>query len=256
MDGTGKLILYFLAALFMSVACWVVCTRYTKLWNKHYSVSVPFHIVCAVAAVITFFATLGFIGLKNTKPVAQAIVSIWSEDLLSDDELSNACFRRSFYAIKEAGLEDIKDYKTPEKGGNIIPMSHPETYELVGSIYANGACRDFNDRFPFLGYFLHADSGIPAEIVVDDVARFFAANRNKTYPLNQGMKLAVQHISDDLQMQTGKIVRVTRTWLVLLFLLVQLVPFGIIGFLAYRDLHFGHHVSLSDDEPDDIFSMI
>ncbi len=254
MDGAGKFVLYFLAALFMSVLCWIVCTRYTKLWNKEFSVSPSFHFVCALAAIITFFTTLIFIGLKNTRPVAESLVQQWSEELVSDSELSNESFREAFYAIKDAGKENIKNYKTPENGGTLIPMSYPETYELVGRIYADAACRDFNDRFPFLGYFLHADSGIPTEVVAEDVARFFANDRSKTYPLQHGMTLAIQHIGEDLQMQTGRIVRITRRWLLILFLLVQAVPFGIIGYLAYKDLHFGHHDIMSDYE--DEFSNI
>ncbi|WP_413854831.1 hypothetical protein [Candidatus Ruminimicrobium bovinum] len=256
MDGIGRFILYFMIALVMSAVCWFVCFHYTKLWNKRFHVSPSFHIVCCVAAVITFVATMAFIGLKNTKPVAESIVQAWSEDLMDDDKLQSECFRQSYYSIKGAGLERIDEYKTPEEGGKLIPMAHSETYELVGGIYANGACQDFNDRFPFLGYFLHADAGVPAEVIAADVTSFFASSHERLYQLDRGMKLAIQYISNDLQAQAGRIVRITRMWLILLFLLVQFIPFGIIGYLAYKDLHFSRHEHFTDDDSFDDSSFV
>lgn len=239
MDGPAWLVVYMLLALALSALVWWVCTHYTRLWNKVYKVTPTCHVLCGVAAVVTFLGTLGFIGLKNMRPVAQEMVKEWSEDVMENADLSNRCFREAYYAIKESGLEDMRGYRTPENGGDLIPISRKETQILVGQIYAGNACRDFSVNYPFIGYFIKAHDGVPSEIIAADVNAFFKSRRGQTYPLEQGFVLAIDQISSDLQSQCGRIVRITRSWLVILFLLVQLVPFGLVGYLAYEALRRG-----------------
>ena len=236
LDGAAWLFVYILIAVGFSALIWWACTHYTKLWNKVYEVTPSFHVLCALAAVITFGATLGFIGLKNMRPVAEQMVAYWAEDVVEDVGLSQTCFRDAYYAIKDAGLEDMRGYRTPESGGDLIPISRKETQILVGQIYAGNACRDFSARYPLIGHFLKAEEGVPAEIIARDVNVFFRSGRGRTYPLEQGFVLAIEKISSDLQSQCGRIVRTCRGWLVLLFFLVQLIPFALIGYLAYKEL--------------------
>lgn len=236
LDGAVWLFVYILIAAGFSALVWWACTHYTKLWNRVYEVTPSFHILCGVASVITFGATLGLIGLKNMRPVAERMVAEWADEVVDDDALSQLCFRDAYYAIKDAGLEDMRGYRTPESGGNLIPISRKETQILVGEIYAGNACRDFSTCYPLIGHFLKAEEGVPAEIIAQDVNQFFRVGRSRTYPLEQGFVLAVEKISSDLQSQCGRIVRTCRSWLILLFLLVQLIPFGLIGYLAYKEL--------------------
>lgn len=236
MDGSGMLVLYIVLALAFSALMFYAGTHYTQLWNKVYHVTPLCRALCGVAALVTFFATLGFIGLKNTRPVAEAMVAEWSEEVMTDDALAARCFYESYYAIRDAGMEDMRGFSAPENGGQYIPISHRETQVLVGQIYAGNACRDFDARYPLIGYFLKADEGVPSEIIAEDVNAYFRRRVSSTYPLERGFELAVEQISTDLQSQCGKIVRKCRGLLVLLFLLAQLIPFGLIGYLAYKEL--------------------
>lgn len=249
MDGTGKLILWIVLALAFSALCWYICTNYTKLWNKRYHVTGGFHALCGIAALVTFFAVLAFIGLKNTKPVAERMVEEWSEDVVDDYELQNAAFENAFDQVAASGLENMRGFRHPSQGGLIIPLSHPETQLLVSGIYAGAACRDFGAKYPFLGWFLKTDEGVPTELIAADQQAWFRRHPGQNYPLEQGFKLGVRQIQDQLQEQTGRIVRITRGWLVLLFLLVQLIPFGAIGYMAYQDLT--HNKRLAQDYTDD-----
>ncbi|MBO5595859.1 MAG: hypothetical protein J5917_03685 [Bacteroidales bacterium] len=254
LDGTAWLVVYILLALALSAFIWWVCTNYTKLWNKVYKVTPACHVLCGIAAVITFFGTLGFIGLKNMRPVAEEMVEEWSEDVMDNEELSERCFREAYYAIKESGLEDMRGYRTPENGGDLIPISRKETQILVGQLYAGNACQDFAANYPFIGYFIKAHDGVPSEVIAADINAFFQSRKGRTYPLEQGFVLAIEKISSDLQSQCGRIVRVCRGWLILLFLLVQLVPFGLIGYLAYEELQRNRRTGkpLEDDVDFDI----
>ncbi len=250
MDGAGKLVLWIVVAIAFSALCWWACTHYTKLWNKRYHVTDGFHVLCGVAALVTFFAVLAFIGLKNTKPVAEEMVKEWSEEVVDNPALSNRCFKEAFYAVKQAGKENMRGLRTPENGGNFIPMNHTETLVLVSHLYASRACEDFGQKYPFIGHFLKADDQLSTETVKKDIQAFFRTHPGGTYNLNHGFELAVGLIREGLQAQTGRIVRITRTWLVLLFLLVQLIPFGAIGYLAYQDL-FKHRAEAASAYKDD-----
>jgi hypothetical protein len=70
MDGAAWLVVYILLAIALSALIWWVCTHYTRLWNRVYEVTPSFHALCGAAALFTFFGVLGFIGLKNMRPVA------------------------------------------------------------------------------------------------------------------------------------------------------------------------------------------
>ena len=144
---------------------------------------------------------------KTSVYPAEEMVEAWSEDVMEDDALASRCFAEAFYAIKESGLESMRGYIPPEKGGDLIPISRRETQILVGQIYAGNACRDFSERYPFIGHFLKAKEGVPSGLIAADVESFFRSGKGRTYPLEQGFVLAVEKISSDLQAQCGRIVR-------------------------------------------------
>lgn len=252
MDGTGMLLLWIAVALGFSTLCWWICTHYTKLWNKRYNVKSGFHVICSISAIITFFTVLSYIGLKNMKLVAERMVEEWEYDVVNDGDLQNESFIMAYEAVADSGLEKMDGYPSPFLGGNFIPMEHEETRLLVSSIYAGNACDDFHREYPFLGWFLKTDKGVPTELIAADQEAFFKKRYGFaiTYPLERGFNLGVRHISNQLQKQTPRIVSVTRLWLVLVFLIIQLIPFGIIGFLAYKDL-FRH---TEEEEKDNNYS--
>lgn len=244
------LLLWIVVALGFSALCWWICTHYTKLWNKRYRVKQGFHIICSISAIITFLAVLSFIGLKNTKLVAREMVDEWEYDIVEDYELQNSIFLKAYETVADSGLEKMNGYPHPSIGGDLIPMNHQETQFKVSKIYAEGVCEDFHHNNPFLGWFLKTDEGVPTEMIAADQENFFKNTPNGTYTLGDGFNLGVKHISKQLQEQTPRIVKVTRLWLVMFFLAIQLIPFGIIGFLAYKDLFNHKDENLENNDSD------
>lgn len=247
MDGAGYLFLWFVISAAFSLFCWWVCTHYTRLWNRKYEVTSGFHIFCAVAALVTFASILCFIGLKNMRYVAREMVDEWTAEAQDNYQLQNDSFIEAFHSVEAAGLEDMRGVRKPENGGDIIPVSHKKTQILVSGIYASAACRNFYENYPFLGWFLKADEGVPSELIAADINAFFSRNSREPYPLERGFQLGIEQINTQLQEQTGRIVRITRLWLLVIFLTVQLIPFGAIGYLAYRDI-FERHSGKEDKE--------
>lgn len=254
MDGPVKLMLWIVLAIAFSAFCWWICTHYTKLWNKRYDIRPNFKYICSIAAGITFLTVLSFIGLKNTRPVAEAMVEKWENAVVDNEALQTESLVKAYEAVASSGLETMDGYPHPSQGGNMIPMNSSKAQILTSAIYASKACENFQRSHPFLGWFLKADKGIPSEMIAADLDAFFTANRGAVYPLNQGFNIGVKHISAQLQEQTPRIVTQARIWLVMLFLVVQLIPFGIIGFLAYKDL-FRHKEKEGTNEYSDNFDF-
>ena len=50
------------------------------------------------------------------------------------------------------------------------------------------------------------------------------------------MDITADLFKKNLESQTHKVVTLARRWITLLFLAVQLIPFGLIGYAAFRDL--------------------
>ena len=50
-------------------------------------------------------------------------------------------------------------------------------------------------------------------------------------------ELAAENIKERLNEQTPRVVMLSRLVCAGLFLLIQLIPFGLVGWAAYRDIH-------------------
>ena len=83
-----------LTALMMGALCWVVCSYYTRLWNKRFRMKPQHHLLCAVAAILTVIFTVQFRAVGNLKFIVDEIIDAWSEKLVggSDAEYGNSSF--------------------------------------------------------------------------------------------------------------------------------------------------------------------
>ena len=72
-------------------------------------------------------------------------------------------------------------------------------------------------------------------ILNEDIKNYFA-NGNQLYLSSNAVKLVAKTIKDDLETQAPRIVTISRSILVLLFIIVQAIPFGLIGWAAYQNL--------------------
>jgi hypothetical protein len=92
----------------------------------------------------------------------------------------------------------------------------------------------FHHMHPFLSKILRASSSELAQRIAEDMTEFFRTN--PSIPIQRVVNIAAETIKRDLHGQTNRVVPVARTILVVLFVMVQLILFGIIGYAAYKDL--------------------
>ena len=254
-------------ALTLGVICWVACSYYTRLWNKRFRVKLQHHLLCAIAAIATVIFTVTFQAVGNLETIVDDIIDTWSEELVNDDEWSTQTYEIAFYTVKEEYPRAFAGVPEPGKKGSVIVFENDHARQLCVETYVTRACDNFSTLHPFLDKMLSARPGVSEEEIIDDIQSFFSKQNdvsegdiidcilsffgkknNEPYPLLRAVVIAAKHIRESLLEQSPKTVWKTRTILVFLFLAIQLLPFGTIGYCAYKDLHSSGNQTHSHQE--------
>jgi hypothetical protein len=230
----------FLATLIVGVllggGSWLLCSYYSRLWNIRYRVTLTHHLLCAVAAILTVIFTLTFVSLKYTKDIAYSIIATWQQQVKSDSGWNAQTFRKSYDKVKALGVEDFSRYPHPNEGGRLMPLNKPESRKTNATVYATDAVLHFKHSHPYLALILRAQPGISIQVIRADTDHFFATHPTGIYSAANAVDLAAKYIKSGLDEQVPRMVAVSRTLIVFLFLLVQAIPLGLIGWEAYRDV--------------------
>jgi hypothetical protein len=214
--------------------CWYLCSVYTRLWNKRFRITASHHILCGFASVCTLIFTIQFASLHYTKEAALSRIESWQGQLKSDSVWGDRTFAKAYEKVQDLGTEDFSNAPPPGSPNSIVPMNHDETKQTVASLYANEACRHFDVQRPFLSKVVWSSPGVPAETIIEDVNAWMQHDR--IYPASRAIDIAGTRIRDGLEPQAPRVVFLAQLGVVGLFLLMQLIPFGLIGWAAYRDI--------------------
>jgi hypothetical protein len=230
-------------ALVLGGLCWFLATQYTKLWNLRYNATFTLHILCAIAAGMTVLFTIAFVSLDYAKEIARERLNKWHESILADTPFLNATYADAYYRVKRQGVERFDPILNPPPSNikkSTFPLGHPQTLLFVGKLYADASLAHFRKTNPFLSrIIMPGNTDVPAPVITADMNKYFAAHRGEKapeYQLWHGVDIAAALFQKNLESQTSKVVTKARRWITMLFLLVQLIPFGLIGYSAYMDL--------------------
>jgi len=232
-DGRALLILL---ALALGALCWVACSYYTRLWHKRFHVRAQHHVLCAIAAVLTAMFTVTFRAVANLEYIANEIIEQWSENLVKDNVWNSRTYGIAFYAVKKRFPDQFGGVPEPGRQDSYIPFNNDAMMQTCVETYVNEARSNFSTHRPFLDRMLRARPGISEKEIQSDIRIFFDNNPGQIYPLNRAVNIAAKHIRENLLIQSPKTVWKTRWILVFLFLAVQMIPFGTIGYCASKNL--------------------
>ena len=227
-----------LLSLLLGALCWIGCSYYTRLWHKRFHVRFQHHLLCVIAAVLTVVFTIMFQAVGNLELIVDDLIDNWNEELLEDYEWSGQTFETAYYAVKEINPAAFAGVPEPGRSGSYIPFATDRMMQVCVTTYVEEACNNFSTQHPFLDLMLSAQAGVSEEEITGDIREYFRTNSGM-YPLNRAVAIAARYISEILLEQSPKTVWKTRLILVMLFLAVQLIPFGTIGYCAYKDLRKG-----------------
>jgi len=231
-----------LLSLLLGALCWIGCSYYTRLWHKRFHVRLQHHLLCGIAAVLTVISTVLFYAVDNLVFIVDEIIDEWSEKLVDDDEWGSQTYAIAFYAVKEKYSREFTGVPEPGKRNSHIPFNNDDMTHICVETYVNEACADFSTLHPFLNKMLRARPGISEEKIKNDIQEYFRTTKIDTYPLYRAIVIAAEHIRENLLEQSPETVRKTRRILVALFLVVQMIPFGVIGHCAYKDLKISNDI--------------
>ncbi|MVM36417.1 hypothetical protein GO730_00145 [Spirosoma sp. HMF3257] len=226
-----------LAAFFLAILSWYLCNNYVKLWNRRFRLTTTHQVLTLIASTLTFFFVLAFSGLSYMKDVSSAIVSLWEEyEIKEDDKWSNATFKEAFYKIKDLNIENFANIPAPGNQRSFVPVSKKLSQETAAKVYALAACEHFDQAHPFLGKIIWSNPTQSAENISQDVMNFFADNSGSMYSSAKAISIAAETIKIQLNQQTPRTVTLSRIGLIVLYLLVIALPLGFIGYAAYKDI--------------------
>ena len=234
-DHSGEFFQTVAIALALAALCWLAASKYSRLWNLRFQATRGHHILCFIAAVCTLLFALLFSSVKYTKETAERSVDNWSARLVQDSDWAQGTFETAYEEIKKLGREDPARLKHLWEQEHKISLNHLESRRKDAEVHANAAVVKFRSDHPFLSKILWANVEIPAKRIAEKMNEFFESG-GKTFQAEWSVNIAATEIKKDLQAQTDRIVPVARTLLAVLFFIVQFVPFGLIGYAAYKDL--------------------
>jgi hypothetical protein len=221
---------------------WWVCSVFATLWNTKYSLTGWHHLLCALSAILVFCAVVLGSSMKYTQAVAEFILDNWGEQLKADEEWGHETFARCYDAVKKAGKENFAGHPDPRDGGNRIPINLPASQETVASVSVKSATDNFKTTHPVLSMILLADNEIPESVVLTDVKSYFGANPGGTYPHENAIRIAINHVKSGLEIQTPKVVFYSRLILGGLFAILFILTLLAISIGAYSDIKV-HYVN-------------
>ena len=214
--------------------CWWACSVYSHLWNKQYRVAAIHHIMCGLAALVTLLAVIVFVALNNARTAASISLEAWKIELAADRNWADVTFQSAYNKVHALGLEDFSKTPPPPAGHTIPTVNERSQIECAWT-YASSAANHFNQRRPYLSSIASASAEIPLDLIRREMKLHFETI-SKNYPTDKAIALAGREIRNGLETKLPRVVKVLRIQLIVIFLIFQLVPFGLVGWAAYSDL--------------------
>lgn len=235
-NNLQSLLITILVGTILAILGWLISINYHKMWNKGFQIQGWHHALCAIVAIITFSFTVIFASMTHVGVIVQSVIETWNRSILSDKDWRNKVFAKAYNEIKKLNTEDFSNYPPPSKDGTLIPISKLESQELMAKIYAESVAESFDVAHPFLSSLIWASPEEAKAQITKSSLAFFEKNKNVPYEFTEAIKIATNDIRTDLESQIEQTVWFSRLIIVLVFFILQLIPFGIISWQAYSGL--------------------
>ncbi len=224
-----------IGALIFSTLIGLSCHFFYKLWNKSYRTTLLHKALTVFSSILSFLFIICFVGFTFLEEVAMSNILIWRESLHTDKEYTDNSFAKAYQNVKELGIENFNNIPEPGQSGSHIPVSKSESQLEAGKTYYEEAVKNFKKSHRFLNAILSVKSENTPESIRKDMQRYFSGG-NSSYSPDNGIEIVANNLKVSLFEQAPKVVKISRIILVLSFILVQMIPFGLISYSAYKDL--------------------
>ena len=229
--------------IFLAGSTWWLARYIAFNVNCQPSTHTQHRIYCRITAIITLICTLLFFSVNFTENLAEATISTWQDEVRQDRLWRQETFSKAYeavYVLKDATGEQLEDFtdkphpKTRE-GVSTIPTTHTLSQQTAVAIYADEAVKNFKAQFPLLSLILWPGSTEAERSVMRDMELVFATG-TANYSAEKAIDLVSTEIQDTLKIQVPRVVTVARIALILFFLCIQAILFGLLIRAALADI--------------------
>jgi hypothetical protein len=227
-----------IGGLIFSIVVGLTCHFFYKLWNKSYVTTFTHKLMSVFSSILSFFFIICYVGFTFLEEVAMTKILIWKEEIIKDQNFIQKTFIKAYDNVKELEIEDFSNTLSPNQGGNQFPTSKRESKLKAGETYYEESINNFQDKHGFLNAILSVKSNNTPEQIQKNMDDYFSKG-NQTYDIIDGIEIAANNLKSSLIQQAPRVVKISRILLVLLFFIIQIIPFGIISYSAYKDLKIG-----------------
>lgn len=214
-----------------------LCAFSARLWNKKYHIK-PFHyVVSAGAGGFAIICTLLLFSAIHIPDAAQKLIGIWEVKITHDsDWIENQLGRRIFYAVDKI-IPQPPVEKRQGQWSTLIPNDSPRAKDgrrAFARVLAIDSLRHFRQNHRYLSWLLWVDKQGPEADIQDRVAT--EMDRSGWVAYKTALGWTAERVTDDLNRESKRLVVRSRVAIVIVFLVIELLCFGIVGLAAYRDL--------------------
>ena len=225
----------FLFGVLFAAGSWVGAVMFAKLWNRKYQLRPWHHLLCGIAAVATLIVTVTWPITTYVMTATNAVDQLWQRHLAADENWQQQTFTQAYEAVRRLDLEDFSSIPPPSILGSRIPLTDPASVQAVASVYVRASSEYFRKQFPQLGMFLQQKQEGEA-IDFDTGLQSLLEESGVVYPLDQTARYAASGLTVILLGHVQGWIWKVRLVTVGLFLTLQVLSFGLIGFAAYRNI--------------------
>ena len=214
---------------------WWGAANYSKLWNLRFRMTKTHSVLCLVASILTFIVVVLFASFKYSKEAAEISIDIWRAASTLEMSWKKSIHRKAYDEVKKLGIEN---FSTTAASSGTIPLTQTASRQKLAEIYASAAIEDFQAKRPFISKIVWNRFVVPKQIIENIEKRIsqFFSSEGSTIPTEKIVAYTAETLKEPLQEGVSRMVPIARAIIVALFMLVQLVPFGLIGWAAWRDL--------------------
>jgi hypothetical protein len=216
---------------------WWLAVQSAKLWNRRFHMKVSLQVLCGITALFAVIFTVTFASSKNLEDAIKLRLQAWKEKALADPEWQHESFCDAWDAVAKLGHEaDVRLSPSPrtDKSLNIISMGHAESRAAVSRTFATNALRRFETDHPYMASILATATEVPKDRIDISMLSWFKDNPGQPYPLEEGVNVAVGMLQDGAKGQVEEVASYTRRMSIALFIISQVLLFGVIAFFAHR----------------------
>jgi hypothetical protein len=216
---------------------WWLAAQSARLWNQRYTLNLGVQVLCGVAAMLAVILAITFTSSRHMEAAAKVRLNIWKQETENNQEWKNDAFCEAWDAVARTGQEaDVRVEPSPRTDPTLqsLSMGHPESKKAVIRTYVASALKKFAKESPYLHGIINPSPEIPEERLNFSLQSWFTDHPGTPFPAEQGVAVVVTILEEEAKGKIEAVASYTKRLSLALFVITQLIVFGVIAFVANR----------------------